>query len=92
MQVWNEPDESKQHIRLLNKNPNQLIYIKLQVIMVALWNRADHYIFALWFLLSIWPPCVADADIIIILADVTDTTVVPPYYGHDRRVYSTDPL
>jgi len=21
------------------------------VIMVALWNRADHYIFALWFLL-----------------------------------------
>jgi len=24
------------------------------VIMVALWNRADHYIFALWFLLF---PC-----------------------------------
>ena len=23
-----------------------------QVIMVALWNRADHYVFALWFLLS----------------------------------------
>jgi len=23
----------------------------LEVIMVALWNRADHYIFALWFLL-----------------------------------------
>jgi len=23
-----------------------------QLIMVALWNRADHYIFALWFLLS----------------------------------------
>jgi len=22
--------------------------------------------------------------------DVTDTTVVPAYYGHDRRVYSTD--
>jgi len=22
------------------------------IIMVALWNRADHYIFALWFLLS----------------------------------------
>jgi len=22
--------------------------------MVALWNRADHYIFALWFLLSIF--------------------------------------
>jgi len=21
------------------------------IIMVALWNRADHYIFALWFLL-----------------------------------------
>jgi len=21
-----------------------------------------------------------------------DTTVVPAYYGHDRRVYSTDPL
>ena len=24
------------------------------VIMVALWNGADHYIFALWFLLSIY--------------------------------------
>ena len=24
--------------------------------------------------------------------DVTDTTVVPAYYGHDRRVYSTYPL
>jgi len=23
-----------------------------KVIMVALWNRADHYIFALWFLSS----------------------------------------
>jgi len=23
---------------------------------------------------------------------VKDTTVVPAYYGHDRRVYSTDPL
>ena len=27
-----------------------------------------------------------------IKVDVTDTTVVPAYYGHDRRVYSTDPL
>jgi len=25
------------------------------VVMVALWNRADHYIFALWFLLSFFP-------------------------------------
>ena len=24
------------------------------VFMVALWNRAEHYIFALWFLLSIY--------------------------------------
>jgi len=23
--------------------------------MVALWNRADHYIFILWFLLSFFP-------------------------------------
>jgi len=23
----------------------------VSIIMVALWNRADHYIFALWFLL-----------------------------------------
>jgi len=28
----------------------------------------------------------------IIMVDVTDTTVVPAYYGHDRRVYSTNPL
>ena len=26
--------------------------VGVSVIMVALWNRADHYIFALWFLLS----------------------------------------
>ena len=35
--------------------------------MATIWNRAGHYIFALWFLLlllSLWPPCVADADII----------------------------
>jgi len=25
------------------------------IIMVAVWNRADHYIFALWFLLSFFP-------------------------------------
>jgi len=24
----------------------------LVIVMVALWNRADHYIFILWFLLS----------------------------------------
>jgi len=26
------------------------------IIMVALWNRADHYIFALWLLLSFFIP------------------------------------
>jgi len=26
------------------------------------------------------------------LVDVTNTTVVPAYYGHYRRVYSTNPL
>ena len=30
--------------------------------------------------------------LVIVVVDVTDTTVVPAYYGHDRRVYSTDPL
>jgi len=36
--------------------------------MAAVWNRVDHYIFILWFLLlfSLWPPCVADADIIFL--------------------------
>jgi len=28
------------------------LYTKRSVIMVALWNRADHYIFMLWFVLS----------------------------------------
>jgi len=32
------------------------------------------------------------ASSILKLVDVTDTTVVPAYYGHNRRVYSTDPL
>jgi len=27
-----------------------------------------------------------------LMVDVTDTTVMPPYYGHNRHVYSTDPL
>jgi len=30
--------------------------VKKTFFMVALWNRADHYIFALWFLLSLWSP------------------------------------
>jgi len=31
------------------------------------WNRAGHYIFALCFLpSSLWPPCIADADIIFL--------------------------
>jgi len=30
--------------------------------------------------------------ILLLLVDVMDTTIVPAYYGHDRRVYSTDPL
>jgi len=28
--------------------------LSVSMIMVALWNRADHYIFALWFLLSLY--------------------------------------
>jgi len=27
-------------------------FVVIGLVMVALWNRADHYIFALWFLLS----------------------------------------
>jgi len=34
----------------------------------------------------------APSTLVLILVDVTDTKVVPAYYGHDRRVYSTDPL
>jgi len=29
--------------------------ITCDLVMVALWNRAEHYIFALWFLLSFFP-------------------------------------
>ena len=36
-----------------------------QLVMVALWNRADHYIFALWFLL--WPPYVIGQAIYIFI-------------------------
>jgi len=31
---------------------NHLLRVELAIIMVALCNRADHYIFALWFLSS----------------------------------------
>ena len=30
----------------------RMLVIALCLVMVALWNKADHYIFALWFLLS----------------------------------------
>jgi len=32
--------------------PACIFSVPVIVVMVALWNRADHYIFALWFLLS----------------------------------------
>ena len=40
-------------IIIVNSAQNRGIqsWIAMQLIMVALWNRADHYIFALWFLL-----------------------------------------
>jgi len=31
---------------------NYFDHLSLLLIMVALWNRADHYIFMLWFVLS----------------------------------------
>ena len=31
------------------------MWYSVVLIMVALWNRADHYIFILWFLLSFFP-------------------------------------
>jgi len=37
-------------------------------------------------------PVISKVFELILLVDVTDTTVVPAYYGHDRRVYSTGPL
>ena len=39
------------------------------IFMVALWNTANHYIFVLWFLSSLCPPCVADADIVFLPCD-----------------------
>jgi len=33
-------------------NIHFLLLYQALVFMAALWNRADHYIFALWFLLS----------------------------------------
>jgi len=37
------------------------------LLMVALWNRADDYFHAV--VTSLWPPCVADADIIFLPCD-----------------------
>jgi len=39
-----------------------IAYMHNDIFMVALWNRADHYI----FILSLWTTCVADADIIFL--------------------------
>jgi len=32
----------------------RIFYKTIVVVMVALWNRADHYVFAMWFLLSFY--------------------------------------
>jgi len=38
-----------------------MVQCVVQFIMVALWNRADHYIFALWFLLLSFFPRLTSA-------------------------------
>ena len=40
------------HVLLQFTNISTNVYRSMLVFMVALWNRAYHYIFALWFLLS----------------------------------------
>ena len=35
--------------------------LRLQLVMVALWNRADHYILMLWFLSSFFPRLISAA-------------------------------
>jgi len=47
--VENKTTSVTTHLKKLTTENNVFI---VSVIMVALWNRADHYIFALWFLHS----------------------------------------
>ena len=56
--------ESLSHIpfwSIFNKLPVTSNMV-LSFVTVALWNRADHYIFILW----LWPPYVIGADIIFL--------------------------
>jgi len=46
----NECVPLQQYARGTSSHANTIWLTNLHVIMVALWNRADHYIFALWFL------------------------------------------
>jgi len=41
-------------LKLLSDCFAVFLCLSVSMIMVALWNRADHYIFALWFLLSLY--------------------------------------
>jgi len=76
-------------------------------LMAALWNRAGHYIFARGFLyffiylfifffffsffLSLWPPCVADADIIFLPCGffLSSSSSSPNLSGRALDVYHT---
>ena len=54
--------DSNLHSRLVNEGsvldvkPVSSAIANIPVVMVALWNRADHYIFMLWFVLSSFFP------------------------------------
>jgi len=50
---WHQLDDM-QNICISLQTDNHASTSSLKIIMVALWNRADHYIFALWFLLAIF--------------------------------------
>jgi len=62
----------------------------LLLLMVALYNRADHYIFALWFLSSLWSPYVIGRPYIFSSCDFYLSFFSSPNFsGRRLDVYHT---
>ena len=71
--IFRQKPLSEPKLILTYSNRSNVLSLSVTVLLVmaALHSRCGHYIFALWFLLlllSLWPPCVADADIIFMVA------------------------
>ena len=65
--TWLRFDQSMKHVIVDYTFACYVKWWTSSVVMVALCNRADHYIFMLWFVLSLWSPYVIGQTIYIFI-------------------------